>query len=252
MEEVYIWEGSEYSLSEVANAAAQQGLSVEDYIYQNGLIKSNKQPDQPREKMYNWDDNNYSESEVLQAAEDNGLTFEDYISENNIQAVSDVGWGSDPGVRALGDWWREPKKQEDEFASILTFDEFQLQEEDTLVDILEEKYGDQFKVTVPTRPGMSAVNIESEVTGQDITVYTGNTSAPDWVDRNAPSFGIYDPFSQYAMLMHFMDKNSQQGADPVRSKVYETTGLTEDQNETISGFGGDYGMDKDEFISFED
>jgi len=222
MEEVYIWGGSEYSLSEIAAAAAQQSLSVEDYINNNGISRVEKQE---QEKHYNWDDNNYSESEVLQAAEDNGLTFEDYISENNIQAVSDVGWGSDPGVRALGDWWKEPKKEEEDVSSsTLSYEEFEMQGEDTLVDILEEKYGDQFKVTVPVRPGVDAVNVKSEVTGKDITVYTANTSAPDFMDNP------FNAYPNYAALMGFIGENSQQNANPTQAKVYETTGVTKDAN----------------------
>ena len=256
MPKIYNWNGNEYNADQVAAWAADEGLSFDQYLNTYTISEIDTKP---QDTYYNWSGNNYTEQEVQELALDQGLQFEDFVTENNIGKVENVGWGHDAGKRTLDEMsvdynaYRDLKKQkEDVSSSILSYEEFELQGEDTLVDILEDKYGDQFKVTVPNRPGMDAVNIESEVTGQDITVYTGSTSAPDFIDRNAPSFGMYDPYSQYVMLMNFMAKNSQQGANPTRAKVYETTGLTEDQNEVAPGFGGDYGMVKDEFISFED
>ena len=73
----YTYKDTVFSEQQIANAAEQQFMSVEDYLSINSDIQ--KQPD----TTYNYKNQEFSFEQISQAADDNSLSVEDYLKENS-------------------------------------------------------------------------------------------------------------------------------------------------------------------------
>ena len=73
----YIYQDTVFSEQQIANAAAQQLMSVEDYLSINSDIQ--KRPD----TTYNYKGQEFSFEQISNAADDNSLSVEDYLKENS-------------------------------------------------------------------------------------------------------------------------------------------------------------------------
>ena len=72
----YIYQDTVFTEQQIANAAAQQSMSVEDYLAANSDIQ--KQPD----TTYNYKGQEFNFGQILKAADDNSLSVEDYLKDN--------------------------------------------------------------------------------------------------------------------------------------------------------------------------